>query len=97
MRPPAPVARTAPFDLKDSAIVAEGGRLFQQNCTGYCHGREGRISRAPKLRGRQFEPLYLFDRISHGFPPMPAYKTVFPPEQIWRLVAYIMSLADKED
>jgi mono/diheme cytochrome c family protein len=92
MRPPAPSAIRPPFDLADPAAVAEGGRLFQQNCTGYCHGKEGRLSRAPKLRGRQFQPQDLYGRIANGFPPMPAYVTIFPEETIWKLVAYIMSL-----
>jgi mono/diheme cytochrome c family protein len=92
MRPPSPSATRPPFDLGDDAIVGEGARLFQQNCTGYCHGKEGRLSRAPKLRGRQFEVQYLYGRIANGFPPMPAYVTVFPPETIWKLVAYIKSL-----
>jgi mono/diheme cytochrome c family protein len=92
MRPPAASATTPPFELGDGTAVTEGGRLFQQNCTGYCHGKEGRLSRAPKLRGRRFEPQYLYGRIANGFPPMPAYATIFPSEQIWKLVAYIMSL-----
>ena len=98
MRPPPPRAVNPPFDLREEGMVAEGARLFQQNCTGYCHGKEGRVSRSPKLRGRQFEPSYLYGRIANGFPPMPAYQTILPPEQIWKLVAYILSLADaKED
>ncbi len=97
VRPPLSVAQAPPFELKDGAVVAEGARLFQQNCTGYCHGKEGRVARAPKLRGRQYEPGYLYGRIVYGQPPMPAYGTVMTPEQIWKLVAYIASLADKED
>jgi mono/diheme cytochrome c family protein len=98
MRPPPAIARVPPFDLKNPETIGEGARLFQQNCTGYCHGKEGRLSRAPSLRGRPFEPDYLYGRIANGWPPMPAYQTIFPPETIWRLVAYIMSLADaKED
>jgi len=98
MRQPPAVATTPPFDLSDPTAVAEGGRLFQQSCTGYCHGREGRVARAPRLRGRQdLEPRYLYARISSGFPPMPAFQTIFPPEQIWKLVAYIMSLRDASE
>jgi mono/diheme cytochrome c family protein len=93
MRQPPAAVTTPPFDLGDPTAVAEGGKLFQQSCTGYCHGREGRVARAPKLRGRSdLEPPYLYSRIANGFPPMPAFQTIFPPEQIWKLVAYIMSL-----
>ena len=98
MRPPPPGTLMPPFDLMDPKIVEEGAHLFQQNCTGYCHGKEGRLSRAPKLRGREFEPRYLYGRISSGFPPMPAYGTFLSEEQIWKLVGYILSLRDaKED
>ena len=98
MRQPPAISRTPPFDLKDEAAVDSGRRLFQQYCTGYCHGREGRVSRAPKLRGRQFDSVYLYGRIANGFPPMPAFQTLLPAEDIWKLVAYIVSLEDvKED
>lgn len=97
MRPPPSGTLMPPFDLMDPEIVEEGAHLFQQNCTGYCHGKEGRLSRAPKLRGREFEPRYLYGRISSGFPPMPAYQTLLSQEQIWKLVGYILSLRDARE
>jgi len=96
-RPPAPVETTPPLDLKDPDVIGAGSSLFRRTCTGYCHGPEGRLSRAPALRGREFEPRYLFLRISSGSPPMPAFQTVLSPEDIWKLVAYIMSLQDAKD
>ena len=60
MRQPPAAAITPPFNLGDPTAVAEGGRLFQQSCPGYCHGREGRVARAPRLRGRaDLAPRYL--------------------------------------
>jgi mono/diheme cytochrome c family protein len=97
MRPPPAAVTTPPFPLDDPQAVEEGGRRFQQTCTGYCHGREGRVSRAPKLRGKTYEPAFLYARIAHGFPPMPGYQTLLPPEEIWKLVAYIMSLSNAKD
>ena len=97
MRPPPPRPTTPPFDLSDQAIIDEGSSLFRQTCTGYCHGAQGRLSRAPALRGREFDPRFLYQRISSGAPPMPAYESVLPSEQIWKLVAYIMSLKDAKD
>jgi mono/diheme cytochrome c family protein len=92
-------ARVPPFDLKDRAVIETGARLFSQNCTGYCHGKEGRRARAPQLRGRQFAPDYLFTIISNGSPPMgalpmPAFKSRMSEKKIWKLVAYILSLAE---
>src|SRR5690242_6222176 len=39
-----------PFDLADQQVIGEGAQLFRQTCTGYCHGKDGGPSRAPKLR-----------------------------------------------
>jgi cytochrome c oxidase cbb3-type subunit 3 len=97
MRPPSAAVTKPPFRLDDPEAVAEGARRFSSTCTGYCHGREGRVSRAPTLRGKPYEPNYLYARIAQGWPPMPAYQTVLPPEEIWKLVAYIMSLSSAAD
>jgi mono/diheme cytochrome c family protein len=97
MRPPAPIPKPT-FELSDPTAIEEGTSLFRRTCTGYCHGSEGRVSRAPSLRGRtDFEPMYLYQRIALGSPPMPAYQTVLPAEDIWKLVAYILSLRDAKD
>ncbi|HEY3067165.1 MAG TPA: cytochrome c [Methylomirabilota bacterium] len=93
MRRPPPEATTPPFPLDDPAAIEEGAKRFSATCTGYCHGREGRVSRAPTLRGKTYEPAYLYARIANGQPPMPAFQTILPPEEIWKLVAYIMSLS----
>jgi mono/diheme cytochrome c family protein len=92
MRPPPPLPTAPPFDLADPTVVEAGQHLFRQSCTGYCHGAEGRLSRAPALRGREFETRYLYQRIAYGFPPMPAFQTLLTQEDIWKLVAYIKSL-----
>jgi mono/diheme cytochrome c family protein len=97
MRPPSAAVSKPPFPLDDPEAVSEGAKRFSSSCTGYCHGREGRVSRAPKLRGKTYEPGYLYSRIANGFPPMPAFQTVLPPEEIWKLVAYIMSLSNATD
>ena len=97
MRQPPAAASKPPFPLDDPEAVSEGARRFSSSCTGYCHGREGRVSRAPKLRGKTYDPAYLYARIANGFPPMPAFQTVLPPEEIWKLVAYIMSLSSATD
>jgi mono/diheme cytochrome c family protein len=92
MRQPPPMPTEPPFDLSDKAVIQAGSHLFRQTCTGYCHGAEGRLSRAPALRGREFDTRYLYQRIAYGFPPMPAFQTLLAPEDIWKLVAYIKSL-----
>ena len=92
-----PNGANAPFDLSDQKVIDEGARLFGQTCTHYCHGKDGGASRAPKLRGRNLEPGYVYARITKGTPGgMPAFGTM-PEETIWKLVAYVVSISKAED
>lgn len=80
--------------LKDPKFIGEGARLFAPTCgSGYCHGAGGRGGGAPRLRGKGLEAPYLFKTISNGVPgtPMLAFKSEFSRDQIWKLVAFIMS------
>ncbi len=103
MRQPSADVSKPPFPLDDPAAIADGGHRFSASCTGYCHGREGRVSRAPKLRGKTYDPNFLYARIAQGSPGgasglvMPAFQTMLPPEEIWKLVAFIMSLSNAKD
>jgi mono/diheme cytochrome c family protein len=87
----------APFDLNDPRAVEEGSHLFRANCTHYCHNPEGRAARAPALRGRDLAPDFVYQRIAKGLAPMPAFETRLSFEQIWKLVAYVESLAQAKD
>ena len=92
-RPGAP-----PFDLADDHAIDEGARLFRASCTGYCHGKDGGASRAPKLRGQKLEGNYVYARIAKGSPNgMPAFESALSRDDIWKLVAYVLSLARAED
>lgn len=94
----APNAVKVPFDLSDPKIIEEGAHLFGQNCTHYCHGKEGGAARAPKLRGRHLDPGYVHTRIANGTPNgMPAFGQAMPEETIWKLVAYVVSISKAED
>ena len=103
MRQPSAAVSKPPFPLDDPDAIAEGAKRFSASCTGYCHGREGRVSRAPKLRGKTYEADFLYARIAQGSPGgasglvMPAFQTMLPPEAIWKLVAYLMSLSSVKD
>ena len=102
MRQPPAAMRQAPFPLDDPEAIADGAKRFSASCTGYCHGSEGRVSRAPKLRGNTYDPAFLYSRIADGYPigpkgPMPAFKTMLSPEEIWKIVAYVMSLSTAPD
>ena len=96
----APASNTVharPFDLQDPAVIEAGARVFSQNCTHYCHGKDGRIARAPSLRGRDLPIDYLYARITRGAPPMPAYATVLSQDDLWKVIAYLRSLAAARD
>ena len=91
-------ASVPPFDLSDAKVIGEGAQLFRQTCTGYCHGKDGGPSRAPKLRANKLERTYVYGRITKGSPNgMPAFETAISRENIWKLVAYVMSLSNAED
>jgi mono/diheme cytochrome c family protein len=95
---PASNALHAPlFDLQDPAVIEAGARVFSQNCTHYCHGKDGRIARAPSLRGRELPIDYLYERITKGAPPMPAYGPVLSQDDLWKVIAYLRSLAAARD
>jgi len=64
---------------------------------GAGHGKDGRIARAPSLRGRDLPIDYLYARITRGAPPMPAYATVLSQDDLWKVIAYLRSLAAARD
>ena len=80
--------------LKDPRIIAEGAKLFAPSCgNAYCHGTGGVGGGAPRLRGKDLEAAYVFKSISNGIPgtPMPSFKSELSDEQIWKLVAFVVS------
>ena len=91
------VSHVPPIDLEDRSVIEAGARVFSQNCTHYCHGKDGRVARAPALRGRDIPVDYLYERITRGAPPMPAYGTVLSQDDLWRVIAYVRSLAAARD
>ena len=95
---PAGAQAGPPFDLSDNTVIDEGAKIFRQSCTGYCHGKDGGASRAPKLRGQKLERSYVYARISKGSPNgMPGFEAALPKDSIWKLVAYVLSLSDAKD
>src|SRR5262245_14427098 len=94
---PASASAPPPFDLADSGVIGEGAQLFRQTCTGYCHGKDGGASRAPKLRAQKLERGYVYARIMKGSPNgMPAFEASLSQDKIWKLVAYVLSLSNAE-
>lgn len=95
----APWAQQPTVDLKDPAVVGAGRILFARSCSvGYCHGAEGRAGGGPRLRGKPWEPGYLYRVTAEGIPrsSMPGWKEKLSQDEIWSVVAYVMSLSDPE-
>ncbi len=94
--PPRHIVSAAPQadKLKESKFIAEGEKLFAPSCgNAYCHGTSGVGGGAPRLRGKGLEAAYLFKTISNGIPgtAMLSFKSELSEEQIWKLVAFVMS------
>ena len=77
--------------------IAAGEKIFQANCT-LCHGANGEGGPAgPALKQRQMRKgssdWAIFKTISQGITGTPMPPSALPPDDRWRLVAYVKSLA----
>ncbi|MEJ8838831.1 c-type cytochrome [Ramlibacter sp. AN1133] len=77
--------------------VSQGEQLFlHMNCAG-CHGYGAKGGMGPNLTDHYWRyggtPVLVFKSIYEGRPQgMPAWNPALPPDDIWKLVAYIQSL-----
>ena len=85
--PPPPLP---PAVLKDAKVIAEGEKLWQEQCT-HCHGAKAYPGKAPKLEPHRYKPEFVWDRVHNGFRNMPPWKEVYSPEQEIAIVAYVLS------
>ena len=89
-------AQTPPVKLDDPAVISSGNSIFASTCAvGYCHGKEGKAGRGPRLAGRKLDPSYVFITVTNGINKslMPSFKSQLSPDQIWSVVAYILTLS----
>lgn len=92
-----PPDKTAGVNLRDPAVIAKGLEVLSGTCGGYCHGSEGRGSKGPSLRNRtdltaeMLHRTIYFGRKRAGH-LMPAWGDTLSEEQIWTVVAGILSL-----
>ena len=81
----------------DANAAQQGKQLFiEMNCAG-CHGYGAKGGMGPNLTDKYWRyggvPVAIFKSIYEGRPQgMPAWNPALPPEEIWKLVAYIQSL-----
>lgn len=73
-----------------------GEALFNRRCAGKCHGLDGYSGEdAPSLHERShLTPLIAYVMIAYGRPgtAMPPWRERLAEEDLWRLVAYVVSL-----
>lgn len=85
-----------PFDLKQASVISAGESLFNRRCAGKCHGLNAYAGEdAPSLHDRShLTPMIAYVMITYGRPrtAMPPWKDRLPDEDLWRLVAYLVSL-----
>ena len=81
----------------DPQAVQQGHELFvKMNCAG-CHGYGAKGGMGPNLTDGYWRyggvPASIFNSIYQGRPQgMPAWNPALPPQDIWKIVAYIQSL-----
>jgi len=86
----------------DKAAIAEGHRLFNaMNCAG-CHGYDATGGMGPDLTDKYWRyggtPGALYRSIFEGRPQgMPSWGTALPPQEIWKIVAYLATLGGSYD
>lgn len=81
----------------NAQAVQQGHDLFvRMNCAG-CHGYDAKGGMGPNLTDGYWRyggvPVSLFKSIYEGRPQgMPAWNPALPPQEIWKIVAYLQSL-----
>ena len=77
--------------------IQQGKQLYiRMNCAG-CHAYNGKGNMGPDLTDAEWRygglPIQIYETIRDGRPQgMPAWGAALPPDEIWKLVAYIQSL-----
>jgi mono/diheme cytochrome c family protein len=85
-----PPPAIGPETLKDSAMIAQGEKIWQEQCT-HCHGSKAYPGKAPKLAPRTYKPEFIWDRVHNGFRGMPSWKEVYQPNEVLAVIAYVLS------
>jgi cytochrome c oxidase cbb3-type subunit 3 len=84
-----------PYEGNPQAIE-QGKHLFtKMNCAG-CHGYKGQGNMGPDLTDTYWRygglPIQIYQSIRDGRPQgMPSWGVALPPDDIWKLVAYVQS------
>jgi len=85
-----------PYGSSPQAIQQGHDLFIKMNCAG-CHGYDAKGAMGPNLTDGYWRyggvPASIFNSIYQGRPQgMPAWNPALPPQDIWKIVAYIQSL-----
>ena len=84
-----PVPFTSAFLGAEDNINA-GGEIWGAQCR-HCHGAKAYPGKAPKLKPGNYEPDFVYRRVTDGFRKMPAWTDEYSDEERMQVVAYILS------
>lgn len=92
----AALATANPYEGNAQAIQQGRELYIRMNCAG-CHAYTGKGNMGPNLTDGEWRygglPIQIYRTIHDGRPQgMPAWGTALPPDEIWKLVAYVQSL-----
>lgn len=84
-----------PYAGNPQAVMAGKALYVKMNCAG-CHAYNAQGNMGPDLTDTYWRygglPIQIYKSIHDGRPQgMPAWGTALPPQEIWKLVAYIQS------
>jgi mono/diheme cytochrome c family protein len=76
-------------------VLKRGASVFEQSCTGYCHGSKGGGGGgAPRLAGRGFDQAYINNIVTRGVPgsAMMPFGMTLSRADLTAVVAYVANL-----
>ena len=77
-------------EFLNDPVHQDAGKVVWETCAG-CHGANAYPGKAPRLKPKKYTPDFVFDRVTHGYKQMPAWKDVFTKDERMDVVAYILS------
>ena len=84
-----PVPEFTAAMMKDPVNIEAGKQVWDGQCR-HCHGNSAYPGKAPKLKPSNYQPDFVYDRVTNGFRKMPAWKAVFNQQQRIGVVTFIM-------
>ena len=84
-----PVPEFTAAMMADPANIEAGKQVWDGQCR-HCHGNSAYPGKAPKLKPSNYQPDFVYDRVTNGFRKMPSWKAVFNQQQRIGVVTFIM-------